>query len=91
MELKFNEKTFTKNRINGNAVGYYKVFKKTIGLYNVNNEKIGVVTKNRVLAKATKTDNGYWYSYGNIEEIGNYESYIKECDDINRALEVVFN
>lgn len=81
-----NNKEFTDSlfhKSGGTCVGYYKVNKKTISLMDHNREKVGVITCHKVLARATKQDNGkYWYSYGDIDIIGKYDSYMKESEEI---------
>lgn len=73
----------------GTASGYYRKFKKQIALYNLKDEKIGVITSNRVLTKATKQGKKFWYSYGTIKEIGEYLSYSDEVSDIENALKLL--
>ena len=68
-------------------VGFYRPYKKSISLFNKNKEKIGAVTKNKVLLSALKVEGGYWYSFATIGLIGEYSSYRQECEDIEKALE----
>ncbi len=66
----------------GTCSGYYKVYKNSVSLFDHNKKKIGVIVNN-VLGKATKQDNGkYWYSYGDIDLIGKYDSYTRQCEEI---------
>lgn len=83
-----NDEEFTNSLFNpgGTCTGYYRVNKKTVTIMNQRKEKIGVVTNN-VLGCATKQDNGkYWYSYADIKEIGSYDSYIDQSNDIDNAM-----
>lgn len=69
--------------------GYYRVYKKQVALFDINHNKIGVITNN-VLGKATKQNNGkYWYSYGTIKEVGEYSSYRQECNDIKKVMDLL--
>ena len=70
----------------GTCAGYVKFHKKSISILDHNKNKIGVIV-NSVLGKATKREEGYWYSYGTPELIGNYSSYLQECKDIDIAME----
>ena len=66
----------------GTAVGYYIVIKKSISLFDSQRNKVGCICNN-VLAKATKLDNGrFWYSYGIVDIIGKFDSYLKEREEI---------
>ena len=95
-----NKKKFVKNdselietlfqKTGGTGVGYYKVLKYKIKLYNIQKELIGVITKNGVLAKASKINGRYWYSYGTIKEVGEYDKYRNMITDINTALQLIF-
>ena len=73
--------------IGGTCVGYAIERKDRIVLTDHNKNRIGVITKHRVLALATKQDNGkYWYSHGDINIIGKYGSYANQVKDIDCAL-----
>lgn len=95
--LTFNGKKFARNdkefidslfESDGTCVGYYKRTKNGVTLYDMQRNKIGVVTKHKVLASATRLDNGkYWYSYATIPQIGEY-SYSQQMTDIENALNV---
>jgi len=83
-ENEFTDSLFSKKTCSG----YYKAFKNKIKLFDKDKNLIGVITKHKVLAKASKMKNGqYWYNYAEIELIGEYKSYLKQCEDINKALE----
>ena len=93
-----NNKKFVKNdkelintlfQNDGTGVGYYKVLKAKIKLYNIRRKLIGVITKNGVLAKADKINGKYWYSYGTIGEVGEYNQYRNMVTDINTALQLI--
>jgi len=85
-----NENEFTASLFEGSGtcVGFYRVNKRTISLLNPQKEKVGVITCHRVLAKATKRDEGgFWHSYGDIKEVGKYESYLQETQEIQSVLQ----
>jgi hypothetical protein len=96
--ITLNNKIFIKKgEQNDSAVGYYKIFKKYVDLYNLNNEKIGVVTCRGVIAKATplneitrqdKDKGKWWYSFATIDELGEYSSYSKEQEEIINTLKL---
>ena len=71
-DSEFTESLFTSG---GTCVGFYKINRKSITLYNMRREKIGVINRHGVLACATKTESGYWYNSATIAEIGEYSSY----------------
>jgi len=72
----------------GTCSGYYKRLKNKVKLFNIQMELIGVITKYKVLAKATKLENGsYWYSYGDIDIIGAYTNESRRYADIDAILE----
>ena len=69
------------------ASGFYKVLKNEIKLYNTSKELIGVITKNKCLAKATKLDNGkYFYNFATIDLIGEFKSYKKKIEEREEIL-----
>jgi len=73
----------------GTAKGYYKTFKAKVELFDLQHNLIGVITKHKVLARANKMkDNKYWYNYDTIPLIGEYKSYLKSCEEIEKALEL---
>ena len=83
-----NDKEFTNSlfETGGTCDGYYKVTKNKIFILDVNKKIVGVITKNKVMAKATKLENGkYWYSYGDISIIGEYENMAQQYEDIKNA------
>lgn len=65
----------------GTFVGYYKVFKKSIGLYDLQKNKIGVIANN-VLGSCTKQNRKYWYSYATIKQVGEYKSFLQYSNEI---------
>jgi len=87
-DKEFNDTLF---QVGGTAVGYYRPLKSQIKLFNIQKKLIGTITENRVLAKATFQEDTqkYWYSYGTIKEVGEYDSYIKQVDDIEAALKLL--
>lgn len=93
--LVLNEKKFALNyreftdslfERGGTCIGYYKVTKKEIKLYNIQKIQIGVIIKKeKLLAKCTIMEDGKkWYSYGDICEIGKFKSYIEEHNEITK-------
>ena len=71
------------NPINGHTcTGYDKRLKRQIKLLDHQKNLIGVINKYGALVKATKRPKGYWYSYGDIDQIGRYESVVKLSNDI---------
>ena len=48
--------------------------------------KIGVINRHGVLCCATLIMGRWWYSLATIEEIGRWDSYQKEREDLERAL-----
>ena len=71
-----NDKEFTDSLLvkGETCVGYYKVNTRTITLLNAQKEKIGCITS-RLLLKATKVENGYFYNSATIPEIGEYDDW----------------
>lgn len=66
----------------GTCVGFAKRNKKSVTLFDHQNNKIGVINSQGVLCAATKLDNGrYWYSHADIPEIGRYESYMQQVNE----------
>ena len=55
------------------CVGMVKVNKRSINLLDSQGLKIGVITRHCVLARAKKVDTGWWYSYGPIPIVGEYD------------------
>ena len=71
----------------GTCVGYIKPYKKTIAILDHQKNKVGVITCNKVMARADKQNKGYWYSYGDIDIVGRYDSYAQQCDEIEATLD----
>lgn len=70
-----------------NCVGFAKRNSKSITLTDKNKNKIGVINCHGVLCRADKLDNGsWWYSYGDIDLIGRYDSYMQEREEIRVAM-----
>ncbi len=87
-QFALNNKEFVNSLFNtgSTCVGYYKPLKNKINIMDMQKFKIGVITKHKVLALATKRpEGGWWYSYGTIDLIGLY-SYAQEIKDIEQAL-----
>ena len=83
-KLASNDNEFTNSlfQYGGTCIGYYKVNKRTVSILDHNKNKVGVIS-NLVLGKATKQENGgYWYSYGDVDIIGPYDSYLQQCEEI---------
>ena len=73
----------------GTCSGYYKVNKCSVSILDHNKNKVGVIANN-VLGKATKVDGKYWYSYGEIDLIGQYTSSAQGQEEV-RAISNRFN
>lgn len=91
-KLALNDKEFISSLFlpGATCVGYYKVHKNSIAIMDHQKTKVGVISNN-VLAKATKQENGrYWYSYGNIDIIGDYkDNYSLMYEDIKEAMDLI--
>jgi hypothetical protein len=82
-ENEFIESLFTSQT----CVGYARINKKSISILNIQKEKVGVITSNKVLGTAKKLDNGkYWYSYGIPTIIGEFSSYKSQCEEIENIV-----
>ena len=85
-----NAKEFTDSlfQSGGTCVGYYKRTKGgNVRLYDQQHNLVGCVTTNKVLACATKLDNGkVWYSHADIDLVGRHESYQKRVEEIEKVL-----
>lgn len=76
----------------GSCVGFYRVYKNTVSLLDMQKNKVGVITKHKVLALATKLDNGqWWYSHGDIPLVGEYLSVSDKYKDIDTVLNKTIN
>ena len=63
------------------CTGYIKRFKRRIDIFNLNDEKVGVINHEGVIGKARLLENGrYWYSYCDVELFGHFDSYRKQRD-----------
>jgi hypothetical protein len=85
-----NDKEFTSSLFSkgGTCVGFYRTFKNTINILDMQKVKVGIINKHKVLALATKRDDGkWWYSYGDIPLVGVYGSTRARTIDIDKALE----
>lgn len=70
------------------CTGYYKRNAKSVNILNMKKEKIGVINRHGVLCKATKQDNGkWWYSYGDIPEVGKWDKYSEYVNETKTVLE----
>lgn len=83
-----NEDEFTSSlfETGGTCVGYYKANKKSITLKNMQKEKIGVINQYGCLLHASKQEKGYWYSFMDIPEIGEYKNIVDQYDETGKAL-----
>ena len=71
----------------GTCVGYFRPRGHLIELQNMQRERIGVINAHGVLCRATRLEDGrFWYSYGDISEIGRYESYADSVNEPAAAL-----
>lgn len=67
--------------------GYYKPLKHRVNLLDKDKNLIGVITKHKVLAQATKLSNGsYWYNHGDIPLIGRYESHLQMHNEVQNVV-----
>jgi len=62
--------------------GYAKRLKRTIKIYNMQKELIGVVNAHNVLCCASKVENGFRYSLATIPEIGEFSGYMDRRDNL---------
>lgn len=87
------EKEFTNSLFNsgGTCVGFYKLYKSSVVLMNHKKERIGVINRHGVLCHARKVNGGFWYSHMDIPEIGEYKSYMQQCDECRDALKMAAN
>ena len=79
-----NDKEFVNSLFTtgGTCAGYYKVNSKSINILNMQKEKVAVINGHGLLCKATKTNDGkWWYNFGDIKEVGKYESYIQKVNE----------
>jgi hypothetical protein len=84
-----NDAEFTNSLFDtdGTCVGFYRAYKNTISLLDMQKVKVGVITKHGVLALASKLDNGqWWYSYGDIPLVGAYDKFSDKSNDVSLAL-----
>ena len=65
----------------GTCVGYYRVNKRHVVLMDHNKVKVGVIVNN-VLGEASKIDGKWWYSYGDIDLLGEYP-YSTQCNEVH--------
>ena len=87
-----NDTEFTNSLFSsgGTCVGFYRAYKNTINLLDMQKVKVGVINKHGVLALASKLDNGkWWYSYGDIDLVGAYANYGDKRKDVNLALTLI--
>lgn len=75
----------------GTCVGFYKPNRKSIFILNMQKERVGVISKHGVLGCATKLDDGrFWYSYGDVSIIGEWDSLVAKCEQCDAALKACF-
>lgn len=71
----------------GTFVGFYKRNKNSITLYDHQMNRIGGINHDNVLFKTTKQADGtLWHSYATIEQIGPYNSWVQQCEEVREAL-----
>ncbi len=82
------DKEFTSSLFESGStcVGYYKPLKTQVKLFDHNHNLVGAITKHKVLTKATKLDGKHWFSYGDIDLVGRYESYMQKEKEITNVL-----
>ena len=79
-----NDTEFTGSLFNPDAtcVGYYRANGTSIALMDHQRNKVGVINFRGVLARADKQEDGrYWYSYGDIDIIGRYDSFMQSVEE----------
>ena len=78
-----NEKEFINSLFDkdGTCTGYAKRNLHSIILQDMQKNRVGVINQDGCLCCATKTENGYRYSYADIDILGEY-SYSQERNDI---------
>ena len=70
----------------GTCTGYAKRYKRQIKLFNMRKELIGVINKFGALLHASKLEGEkYWYSFMNIELLGDY-SYAQKTKDVENLV-----
>ena len=62
-------------------VGFYKANKKTVTLFNLQHQKIGVINQHGVLCEASKQNGKWWYTLATIPAIGEYASYMQSVNE----------
>lgn len=70
------------------VVGYYqRTAGRAITLCNLAGERVGGINRHHVLHSSARMSCGrYWHSYRTPDVIGEYESYIQQCDEARAAL-----
>jgi hypothetical protein len=84
-----NDDEFTNSlfKRGGTCVGFYKANKRSVTLYDMQRNKIGVINRYGVLASATKQNDGkYWYSYATPKVIGEYD-YKQQRAEVEAIME----
>lgn len=82
-----DEFTETLFQPDGTAVGFYKVRKRHIDLFNMQWAHVGTINRHGVLCAATPLPNGKtWYNFATIKEIGEYASYTQSVEEPRAAL-----
>lgn len=73
-------------RPGGTASGYFDLNGREVRIFKPNGEIDGVITAIGVLGKATRLADGrIWYSYGNLDTVGRWESWSQRCEEIAAA------
>jgi len=90
-EFKLNGKLFADElELTPEAIGFFRRRGRSIELFNRSAELIGLINREGVLCKATKLDDGRtWYSYGDIDGIGEYAA-TRRNDEVEAARLEVF-
>lgn len=84
--ITLNGKYFSEYGDTSSATGFAVRYKRHIKLFDINHDLIGVITKYGVVAKASKRSNGYWYSYADIDILGDYSLQQQRADINNIAI-----
>jgi hypothetical protein len=84
-----NGKTFTANVLENGATGFYKVYRKnSIRLFNPAGEYIAAINSAGILCNASHVleDGRIFYSHATVKEIGEWDSYLQNVDELHAAL-----
>ena len=81
-----NENEFTDSLFHsgGTCVGYARILKRQVKLFDIKNNHVGTINKNGCLCHHSKLDNGKsWYCFADIKILGDY-SFMQQCEDIDK-------